>query len=248
MERLLHYSLTWYKHNCGSDHSSYSDDYTCHQQSRSIMSTNSLRELILHQVFELLSNLACHVDASSFFAKAKILSHFTSLDAKVIARVPKGQYLQRLWLRFIANLTLTREGQSLLLSHTRAVEVLVDHVRSCYDEEARRLALLGIQNLCGNATFKTYLYKKSSGVTEVLANALEPTTLSSSLNSVEILLLALTALSNAAYSCTKVRVLLKSEGFVYRLTNLKAFCQSNGKSYSHTLLPIVDLLLKALTQ
>ncbi|KAL5970537.1 hypothetical protein TSMEX_001706 [Taenia solium] len=92
------------------------------------------------------------------------------------------------------------------------------------------------------------LNTRGSGVVEVLANALEPTTISCSLYSVEVLLLALTALSNAAYNCTKVRVLLKTEGFVHRLTNLKTFCQSNGKGYFHTLLPIVDLLLKALTQ
>ncbi|KAL5109922.1 hypothetical protein TcWFU_002268 [Taenia crassiceps] len=252
LERLLHSSLTWYNHGCSLDHLPCNDDHAGCCRPRSTVfrrrdSTDHLRELILLQIFELLANLAWFTETPSFFAKTKILSHFTSLDAKALARVPKGQHLQRLWLRFIANLTFTREGQSLLLSHTRAVEVLVDHVKFCHDEEARRLAFVGLQNFCGNTTFKTYLYKKSSGVVEVLANALEPTTISS-LNSVEVLSLALTALSNAAYNCTKVRVLLKTEGFVHRLTNLKTFCQSNGKGYFHTVLPIVDLLLKALTQ
>lgn len=253
LERLLHSCLTWYSHSCSLDHPPCSDDHTSHRRhrftaSRHEDSADHLRELILVQIFELLANFAWFVDALSFFAKAKILSHFTGLDAKALARVPKGQHLQRLWLRFIANLTFTREGQSLLLNHLRAVEVLVDHVRFCHDEEARRFAFLGLQNFCSNTTFKTYLYKKSSGIIEVLANALELTTISSSLNTLEVPLLALTALSNAAYNCTRVRVLLKAEGFVHRLTNLKTFCQSNGKGCYHTILPIVELLLKALTQ
>lgn len=43
---------------------------------------------------------------------------FTSLDPKSLAKSPRGQHLQRLWLRFITNLTFTHEGQSLLMATT----------------------------------------------------------------------------------------------------------------------------------
>ncbi|KAM3175042.1 hypothetical protein ACTXT7_009314 [Hymenolepis weldensis] len=94
-------------------------------------------------------------------SRAKILSHFTTLDAKALARVPKAQYLQRLWLQFITNLTFTREGQALLLNFPGTISVLVDHVQYCRDPENRHAAYLCLQNLCANTSFKTYLYQRT---------------------------------------------------------------------------------------
>nr|CDS30860.2 Armadillo type fold [Hymenolepis microstoma] len=201
------------------------------------------REQILRQIFDLLSNLAWFSEALGFFAKAKILSHFATLDAKALARVPKAQHLQRLWLQFITNLTFTREGQALLLNHPGAISVLVDHVRYCRDPENRAAAHLCLQNLCANASFKTFLYQRSYGILELLADTLEPLN-----NPPEILLQTITALSNAAYNCTKVRAFLKGEGFLHRLNNLKTFCQTNADGRVRSLLSSTELLISALAQ
>ncbi|KAM7537530.1 hypothetical protein Aperf_G00000076515 [Anoplocephala perfoliata] len=252
LERLLDSALVRYNtsSNRGQVFTPRSDDpenrtRRSHQRTRNhdttITEIDRIRDLILRQIFDLLANLAWYGEALGFFAKAKILSHFTALDAKALARVPKAQYLQRLWLQFLTNLTFTREGQTLLLNYPGAVSVLVDHVRYCRNPVNRQAALLCLQNLCANTSFKTYLYQGSCGIVKLLADALEP-----SKNSSGIILQALTALSNAAYNCTKFRSLLKGEGFVQRLNNLKTYCQTNSDDRLHSLLPSVELLLNAL--
>ncbi|KAM3175043.1 hypothetical protein ACTXT7_009315 [Hymenolepis weldensis] len=81
------------------------------------------------------------------------------------------------------------------------------------------------------------------GIPELLSDSLEP-----SKNPPEILLQTITALSNAAYNCTKVRAFLKGEGFLHQLNNLKTFCQTNGDGRVRSLLSSVELLITALAQ
>ncbi|VDL25794.1 unnamed protein product [Hymenolepis diminuta] len=256
--RLLDSSLVWYNTSSNrgqnattrprSDDSNSRNGRCRHRQYNRSLDTwgvdiENIREQILRQIFDLLSNLAWSSEALGFFAKAKILSNFTTLDAKTLARVPKAQYLQRLWLQFITNLTFTREGQALLLNFPGTISVLVDHVRFCRDPGNRHAAYLCLQNLCANTSFKTYLYQRSYGIPELLADTLEP-----SKNPPEILQQTITALSNAAYNCTKVRAFLKGEGFLQQLNNLKTFCQTNGDGRVRSLLPSVELLITALAQ
>ncbi|VDN98446.1 unnamed protein product [Rodentolepis nana] len=81
------------------------------------------------------------------------------------------------------------------------------------------------------------------GIPELFANTLEPSN-----TPPEILLQTLTALSNAAYNCTKVRAFLRGEGFLHHLNNLKTFCQTNADERVRSLLSSTELLISALSQ
>ncbi|VDD76443.1 unnamed protein product [Mesocestoides corti] len=245
LERLLDSCLYWYG-RLGSNYRPETDGKVMAKYSRLTTHTsadlaNFFRDITMRQVFELLANLAWSAETLNSFCKVKLLAPFANLDAQSLAKTPRGHHLQRLWLRFITNLTFTHEGQSLLLATTGVVDVVVDHVKFCKGEN-QHLAFTCLQNLCGNPLFKTHLYKKSTGVVGILASALDP----KPSDSPELYVQALTAVSNAAYNCSKFRVLLKSEGFVHRLTNLKAYCQET-KSLT-PLIPSVELLLQAMLQ
>ncbi|KAF7259299.1 hypothetical protein EG68_03574 [Paragonimus skrjabini miyazakii] len=199
-------------------------------------------EVVTHRfVFQLLANMMWAPEARCVLLKTKLLQRFVELDIRVLCKSRRGQFVLTLWLQLVTSLSFTKDGQQLLFGQLRLPEVL----NSCamYSKNYNReTALLVLRNLCTSTALKTKLLSGDTQMLSCIRDILLHT--GKGMHSVYLISLAISAIGAIIYENQKVRVLIRSAGYLQPLTQLWSVCQ-HAPEFAD-LLPKVQALISQL--
>ncbi|CAH8630626.1 unnamed protein product [Dicrocoelium dendriticum] len=182
----------------------------------------SINEVTLRFVFQLLANMMWAAEARCALLKTKLLHHFTELDTRVMCKSRRGQFTLTLWLQLLVSLSFTRDGQQILFGQSRIPEVLVSCVSHSKGHNRER-ALLAMRNLCTSTTLKSQLLSGDSQMLGCINDILISMTQNE--QCLDAVSLAVSSLLALVYGNQKVRVLIRSAGCLHLLTNIWSACQ-----------------------